>query len=99
MARLLIIAVAVLSTASAHFAAAADLPTPPHFGKAPVAAPFDWTGFYMGGALGGTWNDTNLTNTISDGAIAWRGRHGCASDRDAITFKMALIAFEAESCF
>jgi outer membrane immunogenic protein len=63
-------AVAVCAMLGVGAASAADLAV-----KAmPYAAPmpvFSWTGFYVGGNIGGGWSDTNLTNTVSDGAIAW----------------------------
>jgi outer membrane immunogenic protein len=43
-------------------AGAADLP-----GKAQPAPPppvFSWTGFYIGGNIGGAWSDTNWTDTL-----------------------------------
>jgi outer membrane immunogenic protein len=57
-------AVAVFGFASV--ASAADMPV-----KASVYAPYNWSGFYIGGNIGGGWSNTNLTNTVSDGAIAW----------------------------
>jgi outer membrane immunogenic protein len=48
-----------LSVASAHMAAAADMPT-----KAPAYAPvamYNWTGFYVGGQAGGGWSSSQTT--------------------------------------
>jgi outer membrane immunogenic protein len=46
-------------------ASAADLsPAPaPVYVKAPVEAPFSWTGFYLGASAGGTWGNANFTGT------------------------------------
>ncbi len=45
-------------------AAAADLAARPVY-KAPVAVPmiYNWTGFYIGGHIGGAWNDKEWTGT------------------------------------
>ncbi len=51
-----------LSVASAHLAPAADLPT-----KAPAyatAPSYNWTGFYVGGQVGGGW-DSNQVTTVN----------------------------------
>jgi outer membrane immunogenic protein len=52
MKRIWFAAAAVLA-ASAGEASAADLA--PSYVKAPVAAVYDWTGFYVGGSVGGGW--------------------------------------------
>ena len=58
---LLAVASIVLGTASAH---AADLAA--QYTKAPVMAPaYNWTGFYVGGNVGGQWGNADLnTSTI-----------------------------------
>src|SRR4051812_32408983 len=51
---------ASIFAASAVSAFAADLPA--RFAKAPVVAPvltYDWSGIYIGGAVGGIWDDTS----------------------------------------
>jgi outer membrane immunogenic protein len=55
-----IAALPALSTA----AAAAD--APPAYELAPVysALPFSWTGFYVGGNVGGAWDRRNLTDSL-----------------------------------
>src|SRR5262245_25850581 len=44
----------VLIAGAAH---AADLPTKAPIRKAPIAVPFSWTGFYIGGHVGYGWGD------------------------------------------
>jgi outer membrane immunogenic protein len=61
MSRLLAVVTALL--AGVVSASAADLPagTPPP----PVLAPtFSWTGFYLGGNLGGAWVQNNWTDSV-----------------------------------
>jgi outer membrane immunogenic protein len=51
---------ASIFAASAVSAFAADMPA--RFAKAPVVAPvltYDWSGIYIGGAVGGIWDDTS----------------------------------------
>jgi outer membrane immunogenic protein len=55
----LVLAASILA-ASAVSASAADMA--PRYTKAPVAAPvltYDWSGIYIGGAVGGEWDTTN----------------------------------------
>jgi outer membrane immunogenic protein len=55
----LVLAASILA-ASAVSAFAADMPA--RFAKAPVAPPvliYDWSGIYVGGAVGGAWHDTD----------------------------------------
>jgi outer membrane immunogenic protein len=47
-------------------AAAADLPQRPVYTPAPVVVPtYNWTGFYLGGNLGGAWSSTTVTSNIT----------------------------------
>jgi outer membrane immunogenic protein len=53
----LLVASALATVMVAGAAQAADLPTKAPVYKAPVAAPFSWTGFYIGGHAGYGWGD------------------------------------------
>jgi outer membrane immunogenic protein len=59
---------ALLATVAAigvtSIASAADMPI-----KAPVGVPYNWTGFYVGGNVGGVWS----TSKISTTATTWLG--------------------------
>jgi outer membrane immunogenic protein len=57
---------AVLALLSIPVAArAADLKPAPVYSKAPMMAPlFSWTGFYIGGNLGGAWAHRNVTDSL-----------------------------------
>ena len=50
---------------------AADLPIKALPYKAPAVTAYNWAGFYLGGHIGGGWSTTNLTNTVSGGAVGW----------------------------
>jgi outer membrane immunogenic protein len=56
----------VLSTGAAPAGAADMTPAPaPVYSKAPIMAPaFTWTGFYVGGNLGGAWANRNVTDSL-----------------------------------
>jgi outer membrane immunogenic protein len=46
-------------------ASAADLKPAPVYTKAPVMAPvFSWTGFYIGGNVGGAWSNTTISDSL-----------------------------------
>ena len=58
-------AVSVIGFASV--ASAADLPVKAPAYKAPIAAPvYNWTGFYIGGNVGGGWGTTNIGYVAND---------------------------------
>jgi opacity protein-like surface antigen len=62
----LIAVVAVIGFASV--ASAADLPTKAPVYTAPVAAPdISWTGFYIGGNVGGHWSNVDLSTATDRG--------------------------------
>src|SRR6266540_5499496 len=74
MKKLLITAVAIAAALASGSAFAADLGRP--IVKAPVVAPvpyYNWSGFYIGGHIGGGWADpryTNLVNTTFFGDLS-----------------------------
>jgi len=45
-------------------ASAADMPTKAPMVKAPIVAPINWTGFYIGINAGGGWGSSNQTNSV-----------------------------------
>ena len=62
---------AFLLTAASATAFAADLPVPPAYppqAYVPVASPFSWTGFYIGGNAGYGWNHGSGTFTTATGS-------------------------------
>ena len=65
MHRSTIAAIAAVSTiALTQIASAADLPRKaPAYAPPPPAPVFSWTGFYIGGSLGGRWTDVTWTTT------------------------------------
>jgi outer membrane immunogenic protein len=66
MKKMLLVGTALLTLASGS-AMAADLsrPAPEPVYKAPMIMPvFTWTGFYVGGNLGGAWAHTTVTDSI-----------------------------------
>lgn len=64
-----LIATAGLSLAVGQIASAADLPRKPAY-QPPILAPtpvYNWTGFYVGGNVGGAWGNLEVTD-VSNGA-------------------------------
>src|SRR5262252_9380410 len=49
------------SLLGAQCAQAADLSAKPPVYKAPVAAPYNWTGFYVGANAGYGWDNANIS--------------------------------------
>lgn len=65
----LLIATTALTALAASAAVAADIPAARMPAKAPVMAPlYNWTGFYIGGHIGGGWADIDAT---SNTGVAW----------------------------
>jgi len=66
MKKMLLISTAILTLVSGSAMAADMTPAPaPVYSKAPIMAPvFSWTGFYIGGNLGGAWAHHNVTDTL-----------------------------------
>lgn len=64
--RLLAVAIAL----AASQASAADLPRKaPAYTPAPAPVPFSWTGFYIGGHVGGAWANVDWTHTNTGGIV------------------------------
>jgi outer membrane immunogenic protein len=74
------LAVAGLSVGLGTAASAADLgPGPaPVYTKAPVMAPWSWTGFYIGGNAGGSWGKDKITSTSDP--LGWTSAGAAAID-------------------
>ncbi len=66
---------AIVSGLAASYAVAAsgaDLAPREYKAAPPVAAPvplYDWSGFYVGGNVGGAWTDSASTNRALDGTF------------------------------
>jgi outer membrane immunogenic protein len=61
---------------------AADLSRPVPYTKAPIAEPvsaYNWSGFYLGGNLGGKWGSYDSTITTGTGQVLGFSGHGDAS--------------------
>ena len=57
--------VATSMTANAADVTARPYSPPPYVPPAYVAPVFTWTGFYLGGNIGGAWRNDNLSDTLS----------------------------------
>jgi outer membrane immunogenic protein len=57
--------IAAAGIAGARLAPAADLSRAPPPAPVYVPPPFTWTGFYLGGNLGGAWAQGNVTDTLT----------------------------------
>ena len=64
------IILAIFAIALTQIAAAADMPVKAPV--APVAIPYNWTGFYVGGHLGYFWGRTHVEE---DGVVTEEGAH------------------------
>jgi outer membrane immunogenic protein len=77
MKKLVLGTIALISLAGT--AVAADLPQRPAY-KAPIMSPvpvYNWTGFYVGGNIGGAWGHVNATD-VTTGATASPNNTGFA---------------------
>jgi len=80
--------IAILALAMPLAAQAADLPAAPVY-KAPVYVPppSDWTGFYIGGDIGGRWSDATWNTTcIEAGAAGATCPNNTANPVDRVRF-------------
>jgi opacity protein-like surface antigen len=57
----LVLRMAALSALTASPALAADMAVKPYYKAPPVAAVYNWTGFYIGGNVGGGWENTQTS--------------------------------------
>jgi outer membrane immunogenic protein len=65
MKKLMLGSAALVALLAAGSAMAADLSRPEPVYKAPPPPPiFSWTGFYIGGNLGGAWANTTITDSL-----------------------------------
>jgi outer membrane immunogenic protein len=67
------IAAAGLSLALGQIASAAELPVKPTYQPPPILAPtpvYNWTGFYVGGNLGGAWGNVEVTDVTTGSTIS-----------------------------
>jgi len=74
------IAVAGLSLALGQLGLAADLPMRPFYKVAPFLSPvpvYNWTGFYVGGNVGGAWGTLDVTD-VNTGATVSPNNSGFA---------------------
>ena len=62
-----------LSLALGQMAFAADLPERPVYKAAPIMSPvpvYNWTGFYVGGNIGGAWGQVNATDVTTNASVS-----------------------------
>ena len=79
MRRILLAAFAVAALSLAN-ALASDLPQRPVYKAAPIMSPvpvYNWTGFYVGGNIGGTWGSVDATD-VNTGATVSPNNSGFA---------------------
>jgi opacity protein-like surface antigen len=74
MQKLSIASVAIATVALSAPVLAADMP-PYQVAAGPVVGGFDWEGFYVGGTIGGAWNNTSFNQTN----VSWTGLPGGGS--------------------
>src|SRR5579872_3045839 len=85
-------------------AIAADMALPPAPYAAPPAAPPTWTGFYLGGNVGGAWDPTGGHNTncaaLGDCTTAQTTLSGAAGGLQAgYNYQLGVVVLGAEASF
>jgi len=65
-----VLALAVIAPVGAANAADLAVKAPPPPPMAPASAYFNWTGFYVGGNVGGAWDNTTVTGSTLVGATS-----------------------------
>jgi len=68
-----LIAAAGLSLALGQMALAADLPQRPAYKAPPIMSPvpvYNWTGFYVGGNVGGAWGSLDVTDVNTGATVS-----------------------------
>jgi outer membrane immunogenic protein len=84
-------------------ASAADLSRPPPVAPAPVFVPppFSWSGFYIGGNLGGAWGHGNITDVLNPGVSFNSGNNGVfiGGGQVGFNYQVSSIVFGAEADF
>src|SRR5438105_13341028 len=66
MKKLLLGSLALIALLIGGPAAAADIATQPVYKAAPIVSLASWTGFYIGGSLGGRWAGVNWETVTAD---------------------------------
>jgi opacity protein-like surface antigen len=74
MQKLFAASVAIAAVALCAPALGADMPPYP-VAAGPIVGGFDWEGFYVGGTIGGAWNNTSFNQTN----VSWTGLPGGGS--------------------
>jgi outer membrane immunogenic protein len=64
-------AAVVFSLGVVQAASAADMPAKMPVKAAPIVAPYNWTGFYVGVNAGGAWGNTTAQDTLATNGAPW----------------------------
>src|SRR5580704_5073925 len=93
-------ALAVLAAwTSAH---AADMPVPPPPpAKAPVYVPppFTWSGFYLGGNLGGVWSSATFTDNLTAASVTATNSGWLGGAQVGVNYQFGAAVIGAEAMF